>query len=283
MLVQFNSCWVQLLVCFCGMDLIIRELTAHVEFEPTQQLLAFYNERESCAAPLWCMLDGLRVRVLLRPTPNQPDFCVLSGFVSAVFIHVFMGTFLRPAANILQVLLSIRRAGLFAHGRCFCLPRSVFTWAALARLCVWRSNDRERFSRTFVCVRGPNVQTQNRSLAMCNRLKSNLFLSNFCKAELQQVAHYWLRKVSFFRLVGLAAALSTIEKTHHFFPTLPNRLQNCAWFKFYLKALATLNFDSFLVMPQTAPVMIFPSRCLHRTMAARHLSTVFMTLKNSIA
>uniref|UniRef100_F6RPY5 E3 ubiquitin-protein ligase n=1 Tax=Ciona intestinalis TaxID=7719 RepID=F6RPY5_CIOIN len=56
------SSWVQQLTCFSGMNLIRRAISSHIEYEPSNALIAFYTEREACASPLWTMLDVLQDR-----------------------------------------------------------------------------------------------------------------------------------------------------------------------------------------------------------------------------
>ncbi len=55
------SPWVRMMIPFCGMELNHRAMDRHIEFEPNHMLNHYYMIRETCASPLLCILDVLKV------------------------------------------------------------------------------------------------------------------------------------------------------------------------------------------------------------------------------
>ncbi|XP_070564707.1 E3 ubiquitin-protein ligase UBR3-like [Ptychodera flava] len=67
--------WMVFLSYFAGMNLNIRELSQHVEFEPNTYYAAFSTELEACAAPMWQMASHCKTKETLPLSKSLLQVC----------------------------------------------------------------------------------------------------------------------------------------------------------------------------------------------------------------
>ncbi|XP_077978171.1 E3 ubiquitin-protein ligase UBR3-like [Glandiceps talaboti] len=67
--------WMVFLSYFSAMNLNIRELTQHVEFEPNTYYAAFSTELEACAAPMWQMISHCKTKESIKLTSSLLEVC----------------------------------------------------------------------------------------------------------------------------------------------------------------------------------------------------------------
>ena len=80
--------WFDFLSMFQGMNVNIREMESHIEFEPNTYYAAFSAELEASASPMWALVHHLKVEDCFKASDWLSKIRVTSVNLKSIYIII---------------------------------------------------------------------------------------------------------------------------------------------------------------------------------------------------